>query len=111
MASLLARFGFARPSGRESQQRRGFRKSSLYRSRKAARQSKHDPASPELALVDALFPWTKPDSGRGFLGRWKWCSRCSARGYAARANGVWQACPDCYAGRLLVSDNEADQPI
>jgi hypothetical protein len=69
MASLLARFGFARPSGRESQQRRGFRKSSLYRSRKAARQSKHDPASPELALVDALFPWTKPDSGRGFLGR------------------------------------------
>jgi hypothetical protein len=29
---------------------------------------KRDLASPELALVDALFPWAKPDSGRGFLG-------------------------------------------
>jgi len=49
-------------------------------------------------------------SGRGFLGRWKWCSRCSGRGYTARPNG-WQACPDCYAGRLLVSDRDGDQPV
>jgi hypothetical protein len=70
---------------------------------------KDDPSSPELAFVDALFPWAKPDSGRGFLGRRKWCSRCSGRGYTAKPNG-WQACPDCYAGRLLVSDRDGDQP-
>jgi len=28
---------------------------------------KRDLASPELALVDALFPWAKPDSGRRLL--------------------------------------------
>jgi hypothetical protein len=67
----------------------------------------HDASSPEAALVDALFPWAKPDSGRRFLGRWKWCSKCSGRGYIATVNG-WRVCPDCCAGRLLVSDG--DQP-
>ena len=66
---------------------------------------KRDLASPELALVDALVPWAKPDSGRGFLGRWKWCARCSGRGYTAKPNG-WQACSDCYAGRLKVGTKE-----
>jgi hypothetical protein len=71
---------------------------------------KDDPSSPELAFVDALFPWAKPDSGRGFLGRWKWCTRCDGRGYIAKNPSVWQARPACYAGRFLASDHEADQP-
>ena len=64
---------------------------------------KRDLASPELALVDALFPWAKPDSGRGFLGRWKWCSGAAA--------GDTQ--PNQMAGRhvrILVSDRDGDQP-
>jgi hypothetical protein len=77
---------------------------------KAAPRGKQDPTSPELALVDALFPWAKTGSGRGFLGQWRWCSRCDGRGYIPKNPNVWQACPECYAGRFLVSDPEAHQP-
>ena len=70
---------------------------------------KRDLASPELALVDALFPWAKPRQRQRFLRSLEVVLSCSGRGYTAKPNG-WQACPDCYAGRLLVSDPDGDQP-
>jgi hypothetical protein len=36
--------------------------------------------------------------------------RCDGRGYISKNPNVWQACPDCYAGRFLASDPEAHQP-
>jgi len=55
----------------------------------------HDSSSPEGALLDAMFAWAKPDSGRSFLGRWELVRSVRLAGDTAKPNG-WQACPDCY---------------
>ena len=50
-------------------------------------------------LVDRLIP----DGGKGLLGHSVFCKTCGGRGYARKNESVWQACPDCYAGRCWVS--------
>jgi hypothetical protein len=44
-----------------------------------------------------------PDGGKGLLGEAKYCRECEGRGYTRKSQNVWQACPNCYAGRCWIT--------
>ena len=50
-------------------------------------------------LVDRLVP----DGGKGLLGKVGYCRECEGRGYTRKSQSVWQACPNCYAGRCWIA--------
>ena len=53
-------------------------------------------------FVEALFPWSKPGSGKRSLGVWAPCRSCEGKGYLKKSANVWHPCPECYAGHLWV---------
>jgi hypothetical protein len=50
-------------------------------------------------LVDRLIP----NRGKGLLGHWTFCKTCQGMGYTRKNENVWQACPDCVAGRRCMN--------
>jgi hypothetical protein len=53
-------------------------------------------------FVEALFPWSKPGSGKRSLGVWAPCRSCEGKGYLKKSANVWHPCPECYAGHFWV---------
>jgi hypothetical protein len=53
-------------------------------------------------FVEALFPWSKPGSGKRSLGVWAPCTSCEGKGYLKKSANVWRPCPECYAGHFWV---------
>jgi hypothetical protein len=50
-------------------------------------------------VVDDLIDSLIPSGGKDLLGRWVFCKTCRGSGYTRKNQSVWQACPDCFAGR------------
>ena len=53
-------------------------------------------------FVEALFPWSKPGSGKRSLGVWALCTWCKGKGYFKKSANVWRPCPECCAGHFWV---------